>query len=42
VETSKAGEIVNYLTEHYRAETEIEPSVLTSRPARGAHIVKSD
>jgi galactokinase len=42
VETSKASEIVDYLAEHYRAEAGIEPDVLTSRPARGAHVVKSD
>jgi galactokinase len=41
VETSKAGGIANHLTEHYHEETGIEPSVLTSRPARGAHVVRT-
>jgi galactokinase len=41
VKTDRAGDVGNYLTEHYEAETGIEPSVLTSRPARGAHIVQT-
>jgi len=41
VETDKLENIAGFLTEHYRAETGIEPTVLTSRPARGAHVVQS-
>ncbi|HEY3393813.1 MAG TPA: galactokinase, partial [Lacipirellulaceae bacterium] len=41
VETSKIYGVSHYLIEHYQAQTGIEPTMLTSRPARGAHIVKS-
>jgi galactokinase len=39
VEAGKADDVAHFLTEHYRAETGIEPTALTSRPARGAHVV---
>jgi galactokinase len=42
VETSKVDRVANELAESYRAKTGIEPSILTSRPARGAHIVRDD
>ncbi len=41
VETSKADDIGNYLSENYLAETGIEPTVLTSRPSIGAHVVQT-
>jgi galactokinase len=40
VETDKVDGVAQHLASTYRAKTGIEPSVLTSRPARGAHIVK--
>lgn len=39
VETVKVEQVAQQLSESYHAETGIEPSILTSRPARGAHIV---
>jgi galactokinase len=39
VETGKAGAIAQHLASTYRARTGIEPSLLTSRPSRGAHAV---
>jgi galactokinase len=41
VETAKVDNVAQHLAESYRAETGIEPSVLTSRPARGAHVIKT-
>jgi galactokinase len=41
VETAKVDNVAQHLAQSYRAETGIEPSVLTSRPARGAHVVQS-
>jgi galactokinase len=41
VETSKADDVGKYLSENYQAETGIEPTVLTSRPGRGAHVVQT-
>jgi galactokinase len=40
VETSKIDGVARQLAQSYRSETGIEPSVLTSRPARGAHIIQ--
>jgi galactokinase len=40
VETGKVDEVARQLVEGYRAKTGIEASVLRSRPARGAHIVR--
>jgi len=40
VATDQLDEVAQLLAKSYRAETGIEPSVLTSRPARGAHIVR--
>jgi galactokinase len=42
VETSKVERVANELAQSYLAKTGIEPSILTSRPARGAHIVRGD
>lgn len=39
VETSKAAGVAHFLATHYQAQTGIEPTLLTSRPARGAHVV---
>jgi galactokinase len=39
VETGKVEQIAQKLSQSYRGETGLEPSILTSRPARGAHIV---
>jgi galactokinase len=40
VETDKVDAVANQLANAYRAETGIEPSILTSRPARGAHVIR--
>jgi galactokinase len=39
VETAKADAVAEQLAAKYRAKTDIEPTVLTSRPARGAHVI---
>jgi galactokinase len=39
VETPKVDAIAEHLARMYRAQTGIEPSILTSRPARGAHVI---
>jgi galactokinase len=39
VETPKVDAIAEHLASMYRAQTGIEPSILTSRPARGAHVI---
>jgi galactokinase len=41
VETSKVEEVAEKISQSYRVETGVEASTLTSRPARGAHIVRS-
>jgi galactokinase len=41
VETANVDSVAQHLAQSYRAETGIEPSVLTSRPARGAHVIKT-
>jgi galactokinase len=41
VETNKANDVAKYLAGNYRAKTGIEPTMLTSRPARGAHVVRT-
>lgn len=40
VETAQVGSVAEELANRYKAKTGIEPTALTSRPARGAHIVK--
>jgi galactokinase len=40
VETDRVQAVAERLAKPYQNETGIEPSVLTSRPARGAHIVR--
>jgi galactokinase len=40
VETAKVADVGRALAKDYRAETGIEPTVLTSRPARGAHLIR--
>jgi galactokinase len=40
VETSKVADVGKKIAAAYQAETGIEPTVLTSRPSRGAHVVK--
>ena len=42
VETAKVDEVTLQLLNRYRDEVDIEASVLISRPARGAHILRSD
>jgi galactokinase len=39
VETRQISRVVKHLANRYEAETGLEPSILTSRPARGAHII---
>jgi galactokinase len=41
VETAKVMRVAQQLAQAYQAETGIEPSIITSRPARGAHIVRA-
>jgi galactokinase len=38
VETAKIESIAEHLAQSYRASTGIEPAIITSRPARGAHV----
>jgi galactokinase len=42
VETARASAVGEHIAHAYHATTGIEPTVLTSRPARGAHIVQVD
>jgi galactokinase len=39
VETAKAEQVAREISDAYRREKGIEPTVLTSRPSRGAHVV---
>jgi galactokinase len=41
LETGKVSSVADSLAKSYRAKTGIEPSILTSRPARGAHIIET-
>jgi galactokinase len=41
VETGTVDEITQRIVDRYRAETGIEPAIIISRPALGAHIVKA-
>jgi galactokinase len=40
VETAKVADVADALAKEYRDKTGIVPTVLTSRPARGAHIIE--
>lgn len=40
VETAKIGDIAEDLAQSYRAKTDIDSSIIISRPARGAHVVR--
>jgi galactokinase len=42
VETVKVEQVAQQLSESYHVKTGIQPSILTSRPARGAHIVDTN
>jgi galactokinase len=42
VETARASAVGEHIADAYHATTGIEPTVLTSRPARGAHFVQVD
>jgi galactokinase len=42
VETAKVGRVSESLARKYLGKTGIEPTILTSRPARGAHIVQAN
>src|SRR5690606_8441249 len=39
VATGKVDDVAEQLASDYRAKTGIEPTVLTSRPAQGAHVL---
>jgi galactokinase len=41
VETAKVENVARQLSQSYLTETGIETSILTSRPARGAHVVRT-
>jgi galactokinase len=41
VEAAKVDEVARRLSQSYRVKTGIEPSILMSRPARGAHVVRT-
>jgi galactokinase len=41
VATDKVDAVAQHLATAYRAATRIEPTILTSRPARGAHVISS-
>jgi galactokinase len=40
-ETAKVGAVAEELAQSYRAKTGIDPSIIISRPARGAHVVRA-
>lgn len=42
IETTKVAAVAESIAESYRAQTGIEPTILTSRPAQGAHIIKAE
>jgi galactokinase len=42
VRADKVKHVVEYISEHYENLTDIAPKVLTTRPSRGAHVVKSE
>jgi galactokinase len=42
VETAKVETVSQKMSQSYQAQTGIEPSILTSRPARGAHVVRAN
>jgi galactokinase len=42
VQATKVQQVAEYISEKYRNVTDIAPKVLTSRPSRGAHVVKSE
>ncbi len=42
VETAKVDQVAKQLVESYQTACGIEPSVLTSRPARGAHVIRAN
>jgi galactokinase len=41
VQTAKVEQVAQHIAAAYRRETGIEPTVLTSRPAAGAHVIQS-
>jgi galactokinase len=41
VETARVDDVAQAITTAYRRETGVEPTALTSRPSRGAHVVGS-
>jgi galactokinase len=41
VDTARASSIAESLAERYRVKTGIEPSILTTRPSRGAHVIET-
>jgi galactokinase len=42
VETAQVDDVAEKISQSYRTETGIEPGILTSCPARGAHIIRSN
>ena len=42
IETAKVDDIALHLAKNYRAETDLEPGVIVSRPARGAHVIRCE
>ncbi|HEX2473972.1 MAG TPA: galactokinase [Lacipirellulaceae bacterium] len=41
VETGKVNDVAKFLAENYQTKTGIEATMLSSRPARGAHIIRT-
>jgi galactokinase len=41
VETGRVDSVAERMATAYRAETGIDPSILTSRPAHGAHVIQA-
>jgi len=39
VQTARVAEVAEKIANGYRKMTAIEPSIITSRPARGAHVI---
>jgi len=41
VKTAQSEEVAQYITDRYQRKTDITPSSMISRPARGAHVIKN-
>ena len=42
VESGKVEQVAERVSKLYQQDTGIEPTVIISRPARGAHVIKTD